>query len=175
MNRRWMVTVCVSNAAVGFAVGRFSVHPPAGEESEARQRLGQIKQSGSRTLRNHLSQKAQNSQNVCVFCVFCGHRISYYALGFDEQAPLPAFAAPERDTSQPEQSPTLRLAAAARDEARAMVALARAESRPIISVGLRFEREEAEMGDEDTLEGTPVSCQEKQRGWEGPYRVPWFP
>lgn len=72
-------------------------------------------------------------------------------LGLDEQAPLPAFAAPDRDAIQPEQAPALRLAAAARDEARAMVALARAESRPMTSVSLRFEREEAAMGNEDTL------------------------
>ena len=72
-------------------------------------------------------------------------------LGLDENAALPAFAAPAPNSIKPEQAPALRLAAAAQDEAKAMVAMAKAEGRPMIAVGLRFEREEAEMGDEDTL------------------------
>lgn len=72
-------------------------------------------------------------------------------LGLDESEILPAFAAPIPGDLKPEQSPALRRIAAAQDEARAMAAMARSEARPMTSVGLRFQREEAELGDEDTL------------------------
>jgi|APTNR8051073442_1049403.scaffolds.fasta_scaffold00025_79 hypothetical protein len=72
-------------------------------------------------------------------------------LGLDETENLPTFEAPDPRDLKPDQTPALRRIAAAQDEARAMAAMARSEARPMASVGLRFEREEAVLGDEDTL------------------------
>jgi cobalt-zinc-cadmium efflux system outer membrane protein len=72
-------------------------------------------------------------------------------LGLDETASLPEFEAPAPRDLKPEQTPALRRNAAAQDEARAMAAMARSEARPMTAFGLRFEREETGLGDEDTL------------------------
>jgi cobalt-zinc-cadmium efflux system outer membrane protein len=72
-------------------------------------------------------------------------------LGLPPDAPLPAFSAPAAGEIDPESLPSLRLAAARADEARAMARMARASARPMRSVGLRFEREEERMGNTDTI------------------------
>ena len=72
-------------------------------------------------------------------------------LGLAPDAPLPVFSAPAPSEIDPEAVPALRLAAARVDEARAMARMARASARPMTSVGLRFEREEEDVGNMDTV------------------------
>jgi outer membrane protein, heavy metal efflux system len=72
-------------------------------------------------------------------------------LGFSSEATLPAFTAPEVGDIQPELTPALALAQARSAEAQAMTRMARAEARPMTAVGLRFEREQERMGDNDTV------------------------
>jgi len=72
-------------------------------------------------------------------------------LGLAESQPLPDFSAPQPADIDPDRSPETTLIAAQKDEARAMRAMARAEGRPMTAVGLRFEREEAADGNEDTV------------------------
>lgn len=72
-------------------------------------------------------------------------------LGLAEGAPLPAYAAPDSGDIELEQSPAGQAAAARGREADAMAAMARAGGRPMTAVGLRFEREQMDEGDEDTV------------------------
>jgi len=72
-------------------------------------------------------------------------------LGLAPDVPLPAWAAPDASEIDPESLPALRLAAAKAEEARAMIRMARASTRPMTSVSLRFEREQESMGDLDTI------------------------
>ncbi len=72
-------------------------------------------------------------------------------LGLDPQAPLPAFAAPPLESTPFDRIPERLALEAKRDETRAMKDMARAEGRPMTAVGLRFEREEMNSGNEDTL------------------------
>ncbi len=78
-------------------------------------------------------------------------RMARQLLGLDAAASLPAFAAPEPERIDPASAPEMKRLAAQQDEARAMQAMARAEGRPMTAIGLRFEREEAGDGDEDTV------------------------
>jgi cobalt-zinc-cadmium efflux system outer membrane protein len=64
---------------------------------------------------------------------------------------LPGFAAPAGDAIQPEAAPGMRLLAAQSEESKAMAAMARAAARPMTAVSVSFEREEPEMGNEDTV------------------------
>lgn len=72
-------------------------------------------------------------------------------LGLPPDAPLPAYSAPTTGEIIPDASPSIGLAAARADEARAMVRMARASTRPMTAIGLRFEREEERMGNMDTI------------------------
>lgn len=72
-------------------------------------------------------------------------------LGLRADEPRPDFAAPEPDQIQPDAAPGLRLAEAQQAEARAMMKMARAAGRPMTAVGVTFEREEVELGNEDTV------------------------
>ncbi len=72
-------------------------------------------------------------------------------LGLAPDAELPAYAAPELNSIDPERSARVKLAAARASEAEAMVRMAQASARPMTAVGLRFERERMAMGDEDTV------------------------
>ena len=72
-------------------------------------------------------------------------------LGLAADAPLPAFAAPLTSDIEVEQSPAGHAAAARGREADAMATMARASGRPMTAVGVRFEREQMDEGDEDTV------------------------
>lgn len=72
-------------------------------------------------------------------------------LGLAPSDPLPPYSAPASSEIAPDSLPSLRLAAARADEARAMARMARASARPMTAVGLRFEREEERMGNTDTV------------------------
>ena len=72
-------------------------------------------------------------------------------LGLAPDAPLPPYSAPAASEIDPENIPSLRLASAKADEARAMARMARASARPMTAIGLRFEREEQSMGNMDTV------------------------
>lgn len=72
-------------------------------------------------------------------------------LGFDPDAPLPAYAAPTAADIRADDAAVLRLAAARADEAAAMIKMARASSNPMTAVGVRLERERGSMGEEDTI------------------------
>ena len=65
--------------------------------------------------------------------------------------PLPAFAAPPIDGLASSESAAVRLAAAREAEAAAMKSMAQAGARPMTGVGLRLEREQTRMGNEDTV------------------------
>ena len=72
-------------------------------------------------------------------------------LGLAPEAPLPPYSAPAAAEIDPGNLPSLHLAAAKADEARAMARMARASARPMTAIGLRFEREEQPMGNMDTI------------------------
>lgn len=72
-------------------------------------------------------------------------------LGLPPDAPLPPFSAPAPAAIDPDTSPLVLLADSRADEARAMGRMARASTRPMTSIGLRFEREEQSMGNMDTI------------------------
>lgn len=72
-------------------------------------------------------------------------------LGLRPDDPRPAFEAPEPDQIRADAAPAQRLVEAQQAEARAMMHMARAEGRPMTSVGVSFEREEVELGNEDTI------------------------
>jgi cobalt-zinc-cadmium efflux system outer membrane protein len=72
-------------------------------------------------------------------------------LGLPPSAPLPSYAGPAFSEIEPETVPLVRLSVARADEARAMARMARASARPMTAVGLRFEREQERMGNNDTI------------------------
>lgn len=72
-------------------------------------------------------------------------------LGLAETAPLPDFSAPRTNDIAPDQTPAVHLAEAREDEASAMAAMARASRWPMTSVGLQFERDAMDAGNEDML------------------------
>lgn len=72
-------------------------------------------------------------------------------LGLDPTSPLPAFVAPLSSEILPSDSAAVRLGEARSAEADAMLSMARASSRPMSSLGVRYERERNAMGDNDTL------------------------
>lgn len=72
-------------------------------------------------------------------------------LGLAPDAPLPAYAAPDVTAVNVDQAAGLQLAAAREDEAAAMVKMARASAHPMTSIGVRLEREQTGMGNEDTV------------------------
>ncbi len=72
-------------------------------------------------------------------------------LGLPPDAALPPFSAPTSAEIDADNLPSLSLASAKAAEARAMARMARASSRPMTAVGLRFEREEQSMGNMDTV------------------------
>lgn len=72
-------------------------------------------------------------------------------LGRAADAALPAFAAPEPGDVRVESAATRRRAEAMMAEAGAMGRVARAETAPMTSVGVRYERADTRMGNEDTV------------------------
>jgi outer membrane protein TolC len=72
-------------------------------------------------------------------------------LGLAPDAPLPDFAAPATGEIRADEAATLRLAEARIDEANAMRRMARAGGRPMTAVGVRLEREQTAMGNNDTV------------------------
>lgn len=72
-------------------------------------------------------------------------------LGLPPASPLPGYADPAETELDPETAPLVQLSAARADEARSMARMARAAARPMTSLGLRFEREEDRMGNNDTI------------------------
>jgi outer membrane protein TolC len=72
-------------------------------------------------------------------------------LGLAPDAPLPDFAAPATDEIRADEAATLRLAEARIAEANAMRRMARAGGRPMTAVGVRLEREQTAMGNNDTV------------------------
>lgn len=79
------------------------------------------------------------------------------ALALPAEAALPVFAAPTRADLALDLAPAMQLAAAMERESAAMAAMARAEARPMTAVGIRFDREEMEDGNEDTVAVTFMS------------------
>lgn len=71
-------------------------------------------------------------------------------LGLRPDLPLPGFAAPAPNEIQAEEAATVRLAAARTAEADAMGQVARTGSNPLMSVGVRLERERRTLGPEYT-------------------------
>jgi len=72
-------------------------------------------------------------------------------LGLGKEEALPFWAAPLPREIIPELSPALQQTHAKAEQARAMAAMARAEAKPMSSVGIRFERERASGWDNDTI------------------------
>jgi len=72
-------------------------------------------------------------------------------LGLRPDAPLPAFSAPSPSEINPDHAPALTVASAKNAEAQAMSRMARANAKPMTAVGLRFEREQERMGNNDTI------------------------
>ena len=72
-------------------------------------------------------------------------------LGLGAEAALPGFAAPAAGEISLTASPASHAALARVAEAEAMAKMARASGRPMTAVGLRFERERGNMGNEDTV------------------------
>lgn len=64
---------------------------------------------------------------------------------------LPVFAAPPLESLSAAESAAVRLATAREAEAAAMKSMAQAGGRPMTGVGLRLEREQTRMGNEDTV------------------------
>jgi outer membrane protein, heavy metal efflux system len=79
------------------------------------------------------------------------HAAARGRLGLAPEAGLPAFAAPEPADILPEEVAARRRAVAMMAEAVAMGRLARAEAEPMASVGVRYERADTTMGNEDTV------------------------
>lgn len=72
-------------------------------------------------------------------------------LGLAPTVPLPAYAAPAPADIDPTSAPALLAARARAAEASAMGNMARANARPMTALGLRLQREETAMGNEDTI------------------------
>jgi hypothetical protein len=72
-------------------------------------------------------------------------------LGLMPEAALPAFAAPSADEIVLNEAPALSSSLARVAEADAMAKMAQASARPGTAVGLRFERERGNMGNEDRV------------------------
>lgn len=72
-------------------------------------------------------------------------------LGLAPDAPLPPFAAPSALDVLPDESPVLRASSAREAGADAMAKMARASAKPMTSVGLRLEREQSRMGNDETI------------------------
>ena len=72
-------------------------------------------------------------------------------LGLPPGAALPPFAAPATADVDPAHAPALAMAEARTAEARAMARMARASAKPMTAVGVRFEREQERMGNNDTI------------------------
>lgn len=72
-------------------------------------------------------------------------------LGLAADGPLPAFAAPASSDINVENAAALQLATARVAEADAMRRMARASGRPMTAVGVRLEREQTAMGNNDTV------------------------
>ena len=72
-------------------------------------------------------------------------------LGLKPDTPLPAFSAPAVGEIKSDDAAAIRVAAARKDEANAMVKMARASANPTTSVGVRFEQERRAMGPENTV------------------------
>lgn len=72
-------------------------------------------------------------------------------LGLAPHASLPAYAAPTPADIDPASAPALLAARARAADATAMSDMARANARPMTSVGLRLQREETAMGNEDIV------------------------
>ena len=72
-------------------------------------------------------------------------------LGLRHDEPLPTFAVPSSSEINPDQAPALTVASAKNAEAHAMSRMARASAKPMTAVGLRFEREQERMGNNDTI------------------------
>lgn len=72
-------------------------------------------------------------------------------LSLAPDAPLPDYAAPSPAEIDATHSPALQSAAARRTEADAMSKMARAGARPMTALGLRLEREQTVMGNDDTV------------------------
>lgn len=70
-------------------------------------------------------------------------------LGAAAAGSLPGFAAPAPEVLEAAHAPATRLAEARASEADAMKAMARAGGRPMTAVGVRLEREQTRMGNED--------------------------
>lgn len=79
-------------------------------------------------------------------------------LGLDPNATLPVFSAPALSEVNPSDTATIALATARVAEATAMGKMARASGNPMTSVGLRFERERSNFGNQDTI-GLAVSSE----------------
>lgn len=72
-------------------------------------------------------------------------------LGLAPDAPLPGFAAPAPAEISADDAAALHLAAARQAEAGAMAKMAQASANPMTSVGLRLERGQTRLGNEDTI------------------------
>jgi outer membrane protein TolC len=72
-------------------------------------------------------------------------------LGLRADEPLPALVTLPSAQIDPDHAPALIVAGARRSEAEAMGRMARASARPMTAVGLRLEREEERMGNNDTI------------------------
>lgn len=72
-------------------------------------------------------------------------------LSLGPDAPLPAYTAPTVAEIDVADAPALRVAAARAAEADAMGRMARASARPMTAVGLRLQREETRMGNDDVI------------------------
>jgi len=72
-------------------------------------------------------------------------------LGLDADVSLPEFDAPNPEDMKVELAPGIQSLDAQKNEARAMTDMARADARPMTEVGLLFEREESNAGNEDTI------------------------
>lgn len=72
-------------------------------------------------------------------------------LGLQPDAPLPSYAAPAAGDVSADTAAAVLGAQARASEAAAMARMARASTRPMTAVGLTFEREETNMGNEDIV------------------------
>jgi outer membrane protein TolC len=72
-------------------------------------------------------------------------------LGLRADAPLPVLVTLSPAQVDPDHAPALIVAGARRSEAEAMGRMARASARPMTAVGLRLEREEERMGNNNTI------------------------
>lgn len=72
-------------------------------------------------------------------------------LGLAPDAALPTFSTPPASAISAETAPAVLVAHAKNTEAQAMGRMARASAKPMTAVGLRFEREQAAMGNNDTI------------------------